>query len=62
MAYYKYKCDVCGEEWTGKKAGTRCNRCKSEKVKKKLNKSRYDLLDKAAENYAKREEIRSKKE
>jgi len=60
MAYFRYKCTNCQHEWQGKKVGTRCPNCLSPKFKRNLNKTRYDLLDKAAENYAKLEEFRSK--
>lgn len=55
--YFKYKCLDCGSKWEGKKQGSRCTKCKSVNLKVKVNDARYELLDKAAENYAKKTEV-----
>jgi Zn finger protein HypA/HybF involved in hydrogenase expression len=60
MAYFKYKCKNCDYKWEGKKVGTKCPKCESLDFVRKLNKNRYELLDEAAERYAKREEHRYK--
>lgn len=59
MAYYKYTCKDCSNQWSGKKVGTRCPKCKSIKFIRNVDNDRYSMLDKAAERYAKKEEIKN---
>lgn len=59
MAYYSYKCDKCSETWQGKKPKSKCPMCGSKNLKSKFNNDRYEVLDKAAETYAKKEVLKS---
>jgi len=58
MAYWFLKCKECGETAHVRKQEEVCPSCKSNKISCKMNKGIYKRLDRAAENYAKREAIR----